>query len=105
MSSSLVARAVTVHRGTAVVLDSVDLTIGPRSRVGVVGPNGVGKTTLLRVLAGVVVPDSGSVTRTPPSATVGYLPQEPDRVPGETLRAELGRRTGVTEAESAMTTT
>jgi ATPase subunit of ABC transporter with duplicated ATPase domains len=103
MSSSLVARAVTLHRGVAVVLDSVNLTVGPRSRVGVVGPNGVGKTTLLRVLAGLVVPDSGAVTRTPPSATVGYLPQEPDRVPGETLRAELGRRTGVTEAEAAMT--
>jgi ATPase subunit of ABC transporter with duplicated ATPase domains len=102
LSSSLVARAVTVHRGTAVVLDSVDLTVGPRSRVGVVGPNGVGKSTLLRILAGIVAPDSGSVTRTPPSATVGYLPQEPDRVPGETLRAELGRRTGVTAAESAM---
>ena len=64
MSSSLVARNVTLHRGTAVVLDAVDLTVGPRSRVGVVGPNGVGKSTLLRVLAGLVVPDSGSVART-----------------------------------------
>jgi ATPase subunit of ABC transporter with duplicated ATPase domains len=105
VSSSLVARAVTLHRGTAVVLDSVDLTVGPRSRVGVVGPNGVGKSTLLQVLAGLVVPDSGSVSRTPPSATVGYLPQEPDRVPGESLRAELGRRTGVTAAEAAMNET
>ena len=102
-SSSLVARGVTVTRGTAVVLDRVDLTVGPRSRVGVVGPNGVGKSTLLRVLAGLLEPDAGAVTRTPPSTTVGYLPQEPDRVPGETLRAELGRRTGVTAAEAAMT--
>ena len=105
MSSSLVARAVTVHRGPAVILDGVDLTIGPRSRVGFVGPNGVGKSTLLRVLAGLVVPDAGSVTRTPPTATVGYLPQEPDRVPGETLRVELGRRTGVTAAEAWMNET
>jgi ATPase subunit of ABC transporter with duplicated ATPase domains len=103
--SSLVARSVTLHRGTAVVLDGVDLTVGPRSRVGVVGPNGVGKSTLLQVLAGLVRPDGGSVVRTPPTATVGYLPQEPDRVPGETLRAELGRRTGVTEAEAAMNET
>jgi ATPase subunit of ABC transporter with duplicated ATPase domains len=105
VSSSLVARGVTVRRGTAVVLDAVDLTVGPQSRVGVVGPNGVGKSTLLRVLAGLVEPDSGSVTRTPPSATVGYLPQEPDRVPGETLRAEIARRTGVTAAEAAMNET
>jgi ATPase subunit of ABC transporter with duplicated ATPase domains len=105
VSSSLVARGVTVRRGTAVVLDAVDLTVGPQSRVGVVGPNGVGKSTLLRVLAGLVEPDSGSVTRTPPSATVGYLPQEPDRVPGETLRAEIARRTGVTAAEAAMNDT
>jgi ATPase subunit of ABC transporter with duplicated ATPase domains len=105
MSSSLLARGVTVRRGTAVILDGVDLTIGPQSRVGVVGPNGVGKSTLLRVLAGLVELEAGTVARTPPSATVGYLPQEPDRVPGETLRAELGRRTGVTAAEAAMNET
>jgi ATPase subunit of ABC transporter with duplicated ATPase domains len=105
MSSSLVVRGVTVRRGVAVVLDGVDLTVGPQSRVGVVGPNGVGKSTLLRVLAGLVEPDAGTVTRTPPNATVGYLPQEPDRVPGESLRDELTRRTGVAAAEAAMNET
>jgi ATPase subunit of ABC transporter with duplicated ATPase domains len=105
MSSSLVARAVTVRRGTAVILDAVDLTVGPQSRVGVVGPNGVGKSTLLQVLAGLVEPETGSVLRTPPAATVGYLPQEPDRRAGETLRAELARRTGVAAAETAMNDT
>jgi ATPase subunit of ABC transporter with duplicated ATPase domains len=102
-SSSLIARGITVTRGTAVVLDGVDVTVGPRSRVGVVGPNGVGKSTLLHVLAGLVTPDAGTVLRTPPSTSVGYLPQEPERRPGETLGAELGRRTGVTAAEAAMT--
>ena len=39
--------------GAQVVLDDVTLTIGPRARIGLVGPNGVGKSTLLRILAGV----------------------------------------------------
>jgi ATPase subunit of ABC transporter with duplicated ATPase domains len=100
--STLVARAITRTHGTHVVLDGVDLTVGPRSRVGVVGPNGVGKSTLLRILAGLEEPDGGSVVRTPPAATVGWLPQEPERRPGETLRRLLTRRTGVAAAGEAL---
>ena len=85
--------------GARTVLDHVDLTLGPRSRLGLVGPNGAGKSTLLRLLAGLDEPDEGRVDRTPASLTVGYLPQEPDRRPGETLLAYLSRRTGVTAAE------
>ncbi|MBW4079634.1 MAG: ATP-binding cassette domain-containing protein, partial [Acidobacteria bacterium] len=43
---------------------------------GVVGPNGVGKSTLLQLLAGWENPDSGSISIDPPNATVGYLAQE-----------------------------
>ena len=85
--------------GSRTVLDHVDLTLGPRSRLGLVGPNGAGKSTLLRLLAGLDEPDEGRVERTPESVTVGYLPQEPDRRPGETLLAYLSRRTGVAAAE------
>jgi len=88
--------------GNHVVLESVDVTVGPRSRVGVVAPNGTGKSTLLAILAGVESPDTGRVTRTPPDATVGYLPQEPGRRTGETVRAYLTRRTGVAAAERAL---
>src|SRR6478609_9058677 len=63
----------------------VFVTVGPRARLGAVGPNGVGKTTLLRLLARLDRPDRGSVTRTPPNARVGYLPQEPERSAHETL--------------------
>ncbi|MCZ7536578.1 MAG: ATP-binding cassette domain-containing protein [Acidimicrobiia bacterium] len=84
------------------MLDAVSLTIGPRARVGVVAPNGAGKTTLLRILGGLDRSDSGSVRLMPPDATIGYLPQEPERRAGETLRGYLGRRTGVTDAESAL---
>src|SRR6476659_5071632 len=100
-SFSLVARDLARVRGGSTVLDGVDVTVGPRTRLGVVGPNGVGKTTLLRLLAGIDRPDRGTVTRTPPSLHVGYLPQEPDRG-DETLLAFLGRRTGVTAAEAEL---
>ena len=87
------------HHGAQTVLDDVTLTVGPESRLGVVGPNGIGKSTLLRILAGLEEPDGGSVRRTPATTTVGWLPQEPDARAGETLRAYLARRTGVAEAE------
>src|SRR6476659_55128 len=67
---------VTKSYGAQVVLDDVSLTIGPHARIGLVGPNGVGKSTLLRIVAGAVTPDAGAVTRAPDSATVGYLEQE-----------------------------
>ena len=60
-SVSLVARDVSLSFGAHVVLDGVDFTVGSRSRVGVVGPNGTGKTTLLRVVAGELSPDRGTV--------------------------------------------
>jgi ATPase subunit of ABC transporter with duplicated ATPase domains len=81
------------------VLSDVSLTVAPGSRIGVVGPNGVGKSTLLATLAGELTPDTGSVIRAPRHATVGLLPQEPDRRPGETLMQFLGRRTGVADAQ------
>jgi ATPase subunit of ABC transporter with duplicated ATPase domains len=97
--ATLVARGVSVSFGDHLVLDEIDLVVAPRDRLGLVAPNGTGKSTLLKVLAGTLVPDKGSVTLAPPSATVGYLPQEPERRPGETVRSFLARRTGVTAAQ------
>ncbi len=102
MPATLVASGVTVVRGPSLVLSGVSLTVAPGARIGVVGPNGVGKSTLLATLAGQLVPDTGSVTRAPTSATVGLLPQEPDRRPGETLTAFLARRTGVAAAQAEL---
>jgi len=98
----LTARGITRVLGGTVVLDDVSCTVGARTRLGVVGRNGVGKSTLLRVLAGAEPADSGVVERNPPELTIGYLPQEPDTVPGETLRAYLSRRTGVAAAETEL---
>ena len=86
--------------GAHTVLDRVDLTLGTRSRLGLVGRNGVGKSTLLRLLAGLEEPDQGRVERSPTTLAVGYLPQEHDRRPGETLLGYLARRTGVAAAET-----
>jgi macrolide transport system ATP-binding/permease protein len=69
----LSARDVTKVYGDRRVLDSVSLTTSPGQRLGLVGENGVGKSTLLRLLAGVEEPDAGEITRPP---DCGFLTQE-----------------------------
>ncbi|MGE3620616.1 MAG: ABC-F family ATP-binding cassette domain-containing protein [Acidimicrobiia bacterium] len=98
----LVARRVQRSHGAQVVLGGIDVTVTAGTRLGVVGPNGIGKSTLLRVLAGAEPPDAGAVERSPATLTVGWLPQEPDADRGETLRAYLARRTGVAAASAAL---
>ena len=100
-AATVVARRISKSRGPSPVVVDVGLTIGTQHRIGVVGPNGVGKTTLLRLLAGLEAPDAGTVTVSPPEATVAYLAQEPD-AGCETLRGLLGRKTGVAAAEAAL---
>jgi ATPase subunit of ABC transporter with duplicated ATPase domains len=85
--------------GAQKVLDQVTMTVGPRARIGLVGPNGVGKSTLLRILAGLETPDDGKVSRAPESLTAGHLPQERRARADETLIETLARRTGVARAE------
>ena len=101
-SGTLAADHVTKHVGGTLVLDDVSLSVAGDDRVGLVGPNGIGKTTLLRLLAGLDPPDAGRVVRTPPTLTVGYLAQEPDARAGERLLDYLARRTGVAAAELEM---
>src|SRR4051812_31422518 len=96
----LIAKQLTKNIGGQLLLDAVSLTVGPQTRVGVVGPNGIGKSTLLRILAGLDEPDGGVVERSPASLTVGYLAQEPDAAPDEPLIGYLARRAGVAAAEA-----
>ncbi len=88
--------------GSQAVLADVSVSVSPGSRIGLVGPNGAGKSTLLRLLAGLERPDGGRVLASPPLLAVGYLPQEPEALPGETVLAYLARRSGVGEAEARM---
>ena len=104
MPASLIARSLTVVRGPFVVLDDIDLTLAPGHRVGLVGPNGVGKSTLLGALAGRVELDRGSVDLAPRTANVGLLPQEPERSVTETVREFLARRSGVAGAQTELDT-
>jgi ATPase subunit of ABC transporter with duplicated ATPase domains len=95
---------VTKSHGAQVVLERASLEVGPRARIGLVGPNGVGKSTVLRLLAGEEAPDRGTVALEPPQATVAHLPQERDARAGETLGALLARLTGVAAAELELET-
>ena len=84
--SALVARDVVKAYGDRVVLDGVDLVARPGQPLGLVGENGVGKSTLLRVLSGSEPADSGTVAK---PADLGYLSQDPEFAPGLTVGAAL----------------
>jgi ATPase subunit of ABC transporter with duplicated ATPase domains len=86
---SLVAQNVSKSYAATQVLDGVSLVVSPGDRVGIVGPNGIGKSTLLRVMAGLEEPEGGRVLR---HGGVAYLRQEPPtegRSGGEAARRAL----------------
>jgi ATPase subunit of ABC transporter with duplicated ATPase domains len=102
MSATLVARGLAAGHGARVLFSDLDLVVAPGDVVGLVGVNGAGKSTLLRTLAGELPAESGSVVLSPPTATIGHLPQEAERRPGETVLGALARRTGVAAAQAAL---
>ncbi|MEU4692949.1 ABC-F family ATP-binding cassette domain-containing protein [Actinoplanes sp. NPDC023714] len=102
MSATMIARELAAGHGDRTLFAGLDLVVAPGDVIGLVGVNGAGKTTLLRTLAGLIPTESGSVSLSPPAANVGYLPQERERRPGETVRGFLARRTGVAAAQQAM---
>jgi ATP-binding cassette ChvD family protein len=70
--------------GDKVVLDNVTLSFYPGAKIGVVGPNGTGKSTLLKLMAGMVKPSNGDAMLAK-DATVGILLQEPPLTEGKTV--------------------
>ncbi|WP_040884927.1 ABC-F family ATP-binding cassette domain-containing protein [Janibacter sp. HTCC2649] len=102
MSATLVAKDLSGGHAHRTLFEHLDLTVAPGDVVGVVGANGAGKTTLLRLLAGESAPLDGTVTTAPSDAFVGWLPQEHERLPDETVTDYIARRTGATAATEAM---
>lgn len=102
MSATIQARGVGAGHGSTTLFSGLDLVVAPGDVIGLVGPNGAGKSTLLRILAGERRPEAGSVTLSPASARIGYLRQELEHSPTETIREAVARRTGVADAEARM---
>ena len=95
----LQVRGLTFGYGRELVLDHVDLDINPRDFLAVIGPNGGGKTTLIKAILGLLRPWSGEVISRIPRGHMGYVPQFstfdrsfPLRVRDVVLMGKLGRR-------------
>ena len=88
----LKAHSLSHHFGGDTLFSAVDLVLGPGDRIGLVGPNGVGKSTLLAALAGRISPTGGQVVRSP-GTRVGWFEQqvpEPEASVGDYLAGGLG---------------
>lgn len=102
MTATLVAQGLAGGYGHRTLFDSLDLTVAAGDVVGLVGANGAGKSTLLRLLAGVDEPQAGTIRLSPADAFVGWLPQEHERVIGESVVGYIARRTGCAAATTEM---
>jgi ATP-binding cassette ChvD family protein len=86
-------RSVRKALGDKVVLDNVTLSFLHGAKIGVVGPNGTGKSTLLKIMAGIEQPSNGDAIRDP-EATVGILLQEPPLTEGKTVLENVEEAVG-----------
>ena len=85
MNTIISTSSLTKHYGRVHALDGLDLKVDEGQVHGFLGPNGAGKSTLLKLLAGVEEPQGGTITLAPSDAFVGWLPQEHERIAGETV--------------------
>jgi ATP-binding cassette subfamily F protein 3 len=80
-----------IHKSYVIqpILQDISFSLSNSERVGLIGPNGCGKTTLMRILAGIEQPDSGTVLWTRPSLRIGYLAQGMEFDGDQTLQTTL----------------
>ena len=94
----LSARGLAKSFGSRLILDGLDFDVEPGARVGVVGPNGGGKSTMLRILAGEETADAGEVTQRR-GLVLAYLPQQPEGDERGALAALRASRPDIAELE------
>jgi ATP-binding cassette subfamily F protein uup len=80
----LTVQQVTKGYGNRILFENITLGLNEGDKVGLIGINGTGKSTLLKIIAGLEIPDSGTVVANR-NTTIAYLPQNPDFPKGETL--------------------
>jgi len=90
---------VTLAIGPAPLLDGLELTVGPRDRLCLLGRNGAGKSSLMRVIAGLIEPDGGS-RRVRPGTRIVYLPQAPEFEGADNVAAYLAAGLPADEPEA-----
>lgn len=84
----LTAENITIQYREKPLLDKVNLYIDQADKIGIIGINGTGKSTLLKILAGEETPDSGRITKSS-GIRMGYLPQVPSYDPGTTILEQV----------------
>jgi len=94
-----------IHKayGTITVLEDISFSLEKGQKAGLIGYNGTGKTTLLKILTGLVEPDTGEVT-VRKGAVIGYMPQDTSLASEETMRDYVGRISGMAALEEKMGT-
>ncbi|MBI4928973.1 MAG: ABC-F type ribosomal protection protein [Anaerolineae bacterium] len=97
----LVVSNLTKNYGTKSLLSNVNFTVNQGERIGLIGPNGCGKTTLLRIISGAESADSGSVRSFPSDLRIGYLPQGLVVDESETIQSYLDHKIGDIEKLAA----
>jgi ABC-2 type transport system ATP-binding protein len=75
--ATLEARSLTKRFGARIALHSVSFELAAGEIVAIIGPNGAGKTTLLSILAGIISPSEGELTRSSGNGPLGWVPQQP----------------------------